>query len=360
MKLSKIALFIALVLIITSVLCACKTNDVTTNDTNDTVAGTTTFDYGIGLTDEGYIAGLKASDYADNFEYKGIKIPASVFEFDQKSYDEQLNAILGNYDFYEEIKDRAVADKDTVNIDFVGFVDEVAFENGSTEGQGTVVTIGVTNYIDDFLDQLIGHKPGETFDVNVTFPDPYQNDTKLSGKDAVFKVTINYIHGEKEPGLTEEIAKDYGFNTVEELEEDLKNWVYKNSQFQYVNELMDTFKLTETPQAAVDYVVNFYKSYYGNYANIMNTDLDGYVKDYIGYDSFADFVEKNKEGIEYTAIFYTKFQAIAELEGLTVSDEELNNSEYSASVSRYGAKYLKMLYLQEVEVVDFIVNNRQA
>ena len=65
------------------------------------------------------------------------------------------------------------------------------FEGGSTNGAGTEVTIGVTSYIDNFLEQLIGHKPGETFDIKVTFPDPYERNSELSGKDAVFTVTIN-------------------------------------------------------------------------------------------------------------------------------------------------------------------------
>ena len=54
------------------------------------------------------------------------------------------------------------------------------------------MTIGVTQYIDDFLEQLIGHKPGETFDIEVTFPDDYMTE-ELAGKDAVFETTINYI-----------------------------------------------------------------------------------------------------------------------------------------------------------------------
>jgi len=376
MRIKKIALLIASILLISSVLSACEFSFIDkffdntpdtdptspdtdpTDDTTDTES--TTFDYGIGLTDGGFIEGLNASDYVKNFEYKGVSIPESVFEFDQETYDEQINAILGYYDFYTEIKDRPVADKDTVNIDYVGYVDGVAFENGSTEGQGTVVTIGVTNYIDDFLEQLIGHMPGETFDVNVTFPDPYQNDTILSGKDAVFNVTINYIHGEKKPELTDEIAKDYGFSTVEELEEDLKNWVYSNSKYAYVNTLLETFEVTEIPQRAIDYVVEFYRAYYTVNATMLGTDLDSYVKNYLGYESYDDFIAKNYEDVKDSAIFYVRFQAIAELEGLEVTDEELKDSEYYDSLDRYGIKYLKMLYLQEVEVVNLIFDNRKA
>lgn len=87
-----------------------------------------------------------------------------------------------------------VEDGDTVNIDYVGSVDGVEFEGGNTQGQGTDLVIGSGSYIDDFEDQLIGVHPGDQVEVTVTFPDPYQNNTDLSGKEAVFEVTVNGIY----------------------------------------------------------------------------------------------------------------------------------------------------------------------
>lgn len=86
-----------------------------------------------------------------------------------------------------------VADGDTVNIDYVGYVDDVAFEGGNTEGRGTDLTIGSGSYIDDFEEQLIGHKVGEQVTVEVTFPEDYGQE-ELNGKDARFEVTINGIY----------------------------------------------------------------------------------------------------------------------------------------------------------------------
>ncbi len=86
-----------------------------------------------------------------------------------------------------------VKDGDTVNIDYVGSIDGVEFDGGSTNGQGTDLTIGSGLYIDDFEEQLIGSHPGDTVDVNVTFPEDY-NAEDLRGKDALFVVTINGIY----------------------------------------------------------------------------------------------------------------------------------------------------------------------
>ena len=87
-----------------------------------------------------------------------------------------------------------VEDGDTVNIDYVGSVDGVEFKGGSTQGQGTDLVIGSGSYIDDFEDQLIGAHPGDEVDVYATFPDPYNNNPDLSGKEALFEVTINGIY----------------------------------------------------------------------------------------------------------------------------------------------------------------------
>ncbi len=84
-------------------------------------------------------------------------------------------------------------DGDTVNIDYVGSIDGVEFAGGSTDGTGTDLTIGSGTYIDNFEEQLIGSHPGDTVDVNVTFPEDYGNED-LNGQDALFVVTVNGIY----------------------------------------------------------------------------------------------------------------------------------------------------------------------
>lgn len=87
-----------------------------------------------------------------------------------------------------------VEDGDTVNIDYVGSIDGVEFDGGNTNGQGTDLIIGSDSYIDDFEDQLIGTHPGDEVDVYVTFPDDYSLNPDLSGKEALFEVTVNGIY----------------------------------------------------------------------------------------------------------------------------------------------------------------------
>ena len=86
-----------------------------------------------------------------------------------------------------------VQDGDSVNIDYVGSINGVEFDGGSTQGAGATLVIGSGSYIDDFEEQLIGAHPGDEVDVVVTFPEDYGN-AELNGKEALFEVTVNGIY----------------------------------------------------------------------------------------------------------------------------------------------------------------------
>ena len=185
---------------------------------------TESLDYSAGLDDNGRWEGITALDYVTlPQDYAAYPLPAEVTQVDDETIQSSLDVLPYNYATTEQITDRAVENGDQVNIDYVGSVDGVEFEGGSTGGAGTTVTAGSSNYIDDFLTQIIGHTPGETFNVEVTFPDPYQNNPDLAGKDAVFVTTINYIEETSVPELTDEFVAENlsevyeGASTVEDV-----------------------------------------------------------------------------------------------------------------------------------------------
>ena len=149
--------------------------------------------FSLGLTKDGNYKDYSMKELVQLGDYESLPLPEEVTTVTEESIDKEVEAIMAQFDTTEKVTDRAVEDKDTVNIDYVGSIDGVEFDGGSTGGKGTNVTIGVTQYIGDFLQQLIGHKPGETFDIHVSVPDPYQNNPDLAGKPAVFKCTVNYI-----------------------------------------------------------------------------------------------------------------------------------------------------------------------
>ncbi len=313
------------------------------------------FTYSTGLDKDGFFKGVKASEIVTLPEYKGIDVDASLEEVTEEAIQEQVDGIMESLGQYEQIKDRAVEDGDTVNIDYVGSIDGVEFEGGTTMGQGTVVTIGVTAYIDDFLEQLIGHNPGETFNVEVTFPEDYGNE-ELNGKDAVFVTTINYIEGDI-MALNDEVAKEYGFNTKEEMLEDIKDWLSDRQKFMFFTEIIGEATCESIPQSVLDYVINYDLKQQDDFA-MMYYGMTG--EEMIlaqGFKTMDAYIEANMTVYNENALMYLAAQAIAELEGLAVTDEELENSEYINSAEEYGKPYLKQYMLFNEKLPDFIFQN---
>ncbi len=317
------------------------------------------FDYSAPLTEDGFFKDIHASELVTLPDYKGISIPVSVIEPDEADVQAQIDSILSQEaEDGEPIMDRAVEDGDTVNIDYVGSVDGVEFSGGSTEGQGADVTIGVTNYIDDFLEQLIGHKPGENFDIEVTFPDPYQNNPDLAGKDAIFNITINYIAGDPVlPELSDEIAVKYGADSVEALVKDIQDWLISNQKRTYFKTLMASASVSEVPASLLEYVQASDLAYYENFASAYGVAVEDIIKQLTGSESLDAYLEMQADFYRETAVFYLACQAIAEQEGLSVTQEDIDASGYANAVSTYGEPYVKMFVLQDFVCRDFVFDN---
>ena len=125
--------------------------------------------------------------------YKDLTVELPhVDPVDDAAVDAEIDNVLDAHKDLVTVE-RAAANGDTVNIDYVGSIDGVEFQGGNTEGNGADLVIGSHSYIDDFEEQLIGHHPGDSVDVTVTFPEDYGKD-ELNGKEALFKVTVNGIY----------------------------------------------------------------------------------------------------------------------------------------------------------------------
>ena len=329
-----------------------KSDTSATTDTHETP----TFDFSAGIDENGHWTGVKALDYVKlPSDYKSISIPASEVTPTDEEVQSMISSITSGYATLEQVTDRAVADGDTVNIDYVGSVDGTEFEGGSTQGNGTVVTIGVTQYIDDFLDQLVGHKPGETFDVNVTFPEEYGVE-ELNGKDAVFSVTINYIQETKQPDVTDEwvektLKGKYGWTTVAEMDKEIRDGLqYKHSADYVRSYVLENSEVSEIPASIVDQQAAQLVYQYEYYANMYGTDLASFLKMSAGVETTDELVEKNKESLADAAKVYLVFQAVAEDAGIEVTPDELTNyltsvsgnSDTTSLEAKYGKGYLAL------------------
>ncbi len=153
-------------------------------------------------------------------KYKGVKVEKINTDVKASEVEDKLKEEQKRNSRKVEVTDRPVRDEDIVNIDYSGSVDGEVFEGGTASGQELV--IGSHSFIDNFEEQIIGKSIGDEFDVNVTFPEKYQ-EASLAGKAAVFKVKLNGITENQLPGLDDEFAADVSdFETLKEYKEDIK------------------------------------------------------------------------------------------------------------------------------------------
>ena len=153
---------------------------------------------------------------------------------------------------------------DTAVIDFKGFIGKDAFEGGTAEKHHLILGSGA--FIPGFEDQIIGHKAGDKFDVNVKFPADYHAES-LAGKDARFEVLVHEVRKHILPELNDELAKTVGHESVEKLREHIRNLL--NEQYadaaqremrnELLNILAEKVKL-DLPETLVEQELNMAKS----------------------------------------------------------------------------------------------------
>ena len=333
-------------------------------------AGATSFDYSAPFDENGLWKDVKALDYVTLAAYQGIEVPSNVHAISDDDVDTQVKSILSGYSTTNQILDRTVADGDTINIDYVGKVDGTEFDGGSTQGKGTDVTIGTTSYIDDFLDQLIGHTPGETFDVNVTFPDSYPNNPDLQGKDAVFSVTINYIAEKVTPELTDDfvatnLTGNYGWKTVDEMREGIRKQQSETAIQTYLwKQINEDSKVSDTPQSLIDFEQDATKANMEATAAQYGVDVATLLSYYGITGDIDDWFANNQDVIKTQAKAALIYQAIAEDADLSVSDDDIKDyfktntgsEDYSNAKSSYGMAYIKNTVLLS-KVEDYVRNS---
>jgi trigger factor len=315
------------------------------------------FAYSDGLDENGYWSGIRALDYVTLPEdYASIPLKKADIEPTEEDVQSQIDSLLSQNTTTREITDRAAADGDTVNIDYVGTVDGVAFTGGTYSGYS--LTLGSGSFIDGFEDQIVGHKPGETFEVNVTFPDGYSDSTDaegnavvLSNKKAVFSVTLNYISEEILPELTdawveENFSSTDGVHTVEDLRAEYQKMLYQNNLNTAVMDYLlanSTFK--DLPKEVTDYQVNQCLNYYYTMAQYYGYDLDSFLQAAAGYNSADDLLDAMSDSITEYAREALLYQAVAEAMDIAPTQEQIDT--YSAYTETYGANYCTMVALMD-------------
>ena len=270
--------------------------------------------------------------------YKGIEVEKKVEEVTDEAVDAELaKALDRNARFVTESED-AVADGDTVNIDFEGFVDGVAFDGG--KGENHELKIGSGSFIPGFEAQIVGHKLGEEFDVNVTFPEDYHA-KELAGKAATFKCTVKSL--KQLPAADDEFAKDVSeFDPLDEYKADLTAQLVQRNEDK-ANAEVDTALaealmeklICEIPEPMFEAETENYLRDYDTRLRQSGLDLKTYMQ-YTGMTLDTIRAQLRPQAEKQVKVRLA-LEAIAKAEALTVSEED-TAAEYERIASTYGVE----------------------
>lgn len=359
-------------------LTACGPKDsVTVSTAESATAETATGEtaYSATLDDNGYYTGIKATDYVQlPDDYDSISVPAEYGEVSEESIDNNIHELTVNMGTATQITDRPAAEGDAVTIDFVGTVNGVEFDGGSATGY--VLELGGGDFIAGFEDQIIGHNIGDTFDVNVTFPNGYGQTTDaegntidLSGANAVFTTTLNDItvYSLTDSDVTKAFAGytlDDGsiIDTVDKARTYFEQYARYESVVSYLADyLMTNSAFTEDiPDEIVENEFAMEEAYINELAS-NNGMTVGEILQSGGYDDMDAYLEASEEYIRQDLQYCFIIQAIAEKLDIEVTEKDIESSygaDADSAVTTYGKGYVAQQVLTYL-VMDELYTNAQ-
>ncbi|NLY17911.1 MAG: trigger factor [Clostridiaceae bacterium] len=289
-------------------------------------------------------------------EYKGLNIEKDTVNITDEDVQKELEKIQDKNARLVSVENRPVKEKDTLNIDFKGFIDGEPFEGG--EAEGITLVVGSGTFIPGFEEQLIGAEKGGEIEVNVKFPDDYHNE-ELKGKEAVFKVVVNEIKEKELHVIDDEFAQDVSeFDTLEEFKASIMERLIKEAEEaaekKYENDVID--KTVEN--AGIDIPEVMIEQQLDNILNRLDMtlryqgmDLNSYIK-MIGTDEDT-FRNSYRERAVKDVKTQLTLEKIAKVENIEATDEEVV-AEIAKSAEKYNKSvedFKKHLQNDDIEYI---------
>lgn len=317
----------------------------------------------------------KYAAYCDLPDYKGLEYTETKSTVTDADVKNKIDSLLQQYATKTQVKEGTVADGDNVNIDFVGSIDGVEFEGGNSNGAGYDLTLGSGSMIPGFEDGIVGHKVGETFNIKATFPENYGKD-ELNGKEADFKITINYLTQTELPEYNDAFVASYTDATSileyeDSVRKDLVEQYEQSDKSQNESAIMQVLveKTTynEYPQQEMQDLIDKSIAQQEQAASSYGYSLGDYVTARYGFsdeDSFRQYIQGLAEDYIKEKIAVC---AVAKDTGITVTKEEVDNykkkimdyysyEDESKLEENYSSEDIVYYALAE-KVVDFLLEN---
>lgn len=293
-------------------------------------------------------------------QYKGMEVEKAEAEVTDAQVQAELDQMAQNVASTETVE-RAAQMGDTANIDFEGFDNGVAFEGG--KGENFELKLGSGSFVPGFEEQVVGMSAGEEKDIDITFPENYHKD--LAGKPVVFHVKVNKVTVTNVPQQDDEFAKDVSeFESLEELKADIRAKALERTQKQ----VQSAFEQACVDKAAENTTVDMPKA-------LVEAELDNQMERFAyqlqmsGYtmESYAKMMGGDlstmrnafRPAAEKQAKVNVTLAKIAEVEGITVSEEEMN-AEYEKLAKQYELEVEKVKSMVPAEEIKASLETRKV
>ena len=315
------------------------------------------------ISDEGIVTITITTDVYPEVtlgDYKGLEVEKAEVTVSDAQVDAELDRMAQNVASTETV-DGAAKLGDTANIDFEGFDNGVPFDGG--KGEAFDLKLGSGSFVPGFEEQVVGMSAGEEKDIDITFPEDYHEG--LAGKPVVFHVKVNKVTQTVVPALDDEFAKDVSeFDTLEELKADIRAKAVEsaekqaNSTFeQACVEKAAENTTVELPNALIESELDNQMERFGYQLQMSGYSMEQYAK-MMGGD-VSTMRNAFRPAAEKQAKINVTLEKIAEVENVTVSEEEIN-AEFESLASQYQLEIDKVKSMVPAEEITASLKTRKA
>ena len=293
-------------------------------------------------------------------QYKGLEVEKMAVTVSDEQVAAELDRMAQNVASAETVE-RAAEMGDTATIDFEGFDNGVPFEGG--KGENFDLKLGSGQFVPGFEEQVVGMTAGEEKDINVTFPEDYA--AELAGKAVVFHVKLHKVTVSNVPALDDEFAKDVSeFDTLEELKADIRAKAAEKAEKQAQSafeqaalEKAAEATTVEMPKALVEAELDSQMERFAYQLQMSGFSMEQYAQ-MMGGD-MNSMRNAFRPQAEKQAKINVTLEKIAEVEGITVTDEEIE-AEFESMAKQYEMEVAKVKELVPVDEITSGMKTRKA
>ena len=293
-------------------------------------------------------------------DYKGLEVEKTEAAVSDEQVSAELDRMAQNVASTETVE-RAAQMGDTANIDFEGFDNGVAFDGG--KGDNFDLKLGSGSFVPGFEEQIVGMNAGDEKDIDITFPEDYH--AELAGKPVVFHVKLNKVTETVVPALDDEFAKDVSeFDTLDELKADIRAKALEQAQKQsdsaFENACVEKAAentSVDMPSVLVEAELDNQMERFAYQLQMSGYSVEQYAK-MMGGD-LATMRNAFRPAAEKQAKINVTLEKIAEVEGIAITDEDLN-AEYEALAAQYELELDKVKGMVPADEITNSLKVRKA